>query len=153
MHTRYVIALLCTAALAYACGPWTHSQSASTAPVQHHHKAPREVATTLNVVPNGTRIGFALQVTNNTPKTVELRFPNGQTHDFAVADTQGRVVWRWSTGRLFTQAMQSKTVHSKDTMTLEDEWDARNAHGKYIAIATLNTTASPVERRVEFTLP
>jgi hypothetical protein len=153
MNNRYIIFLLCTAALAYACGPWIHSQSANVATVARHHKTPREVATTLDVTPNGERVGLALHVTNNTAKTVELRFPNGQTHEFIVADASGRIVWRWSSGRLFTQAMQNKTVRSKDTLTLEDEWNPRHAHGQYVAIATLNTDSHPVERRVAFTLP
>jgi hypothetical protein len=116
-------------------------------------KTPREVATTLNVIPQGERVGFVLHVTNNTAKTVELRFRNGQTHDFTVVDPSGHVVWRWSDGRLFTQTMQNKTVPSSNTITLENDWDAHNAHGRYVAIATLNTDTRPIERRVAFTLP
>jgi hypothetical protein len=153
MNNRYIIFLLCTAALAYACGPWTHSQSASASTSAYHHKTPREVATTLKVVSEGQHIQLALRVTNNTAKSVELRFPNGMTHDFIVQDPKGHTVWRWSEGRLFTQNIQNKTVHVSDTLTLEDEWNAQNAHGTYIAVATLNTTTHPVERRVAFTLP
>ncbi len=153
MNNRYIIFLLCTAALAYACGPWTRSQNAIAASVPHRLKTSRGVATTFDVVPTAKHVGFALYVTNNTAKTVELRFPNGQTHDFAVMDTSGHVVWRWSEGRLFTQGMQSKTVHASDTLAIEDEWDARNAHGAYIAVATLQTDSKSVERRVAFTLP
>ena len=35
---------------------------------------------------------------------VELDFPDGQTHDFVVLDAAGSEVWRWSDGRMFTQA-------------------------------------------------
>lgn len=173
MENRVIIPLLCAAALAYACGPWTHANNAHNntqstdaatlvASATHttavpHHKKSRDVATTLAVTPTNTpdghHVGFTLAVTNNTPKTVELRFPSGQTHDFVVLDSLGRVVWRWSTGRMFTQAMQSKTVKSSDTLTIEDGWDARNAHGQYVAVAMLNTDTHPVERRVSFTLP
>ena len=153
MNNRHIIFLLCTAALAYACGPWMHSQSENAASVTHSRKAVREVATTLNVIPDGHHVDFSLNVTNNTAKTVELRFPNGQTHDFMVLDRNGRIVWRWSDGRIFTQTMQSKTVASSNTVTLADDWDARNAHGQYVAIATLKTDTHPIERRVAFTLP
>ena len=153
MNNRHIIFLLCTAAIAYACGPWMHSQNASVAAASHGQKMVREVATTLNVTPEGDHVGLALNVTNNTKKTVELRFPNGKTHDFMVVDGSGRIVWRWSDGRFFTQTMQSKTVKSSNTVTLEDKWDAPNAHGQYVAIATLNTDTHPIERRVAFTLP
>jgi hypothetical protein len=167
MENRLVIPLLCAAALAYACGPWTHANSSSqntVAPLTTAHGTPpthrkkqHDVATTLDVVPtttdNGKRVDFAIRVTNNTPKTVELRFPSGQTHDFIVLDSLGHTIWRWSAGRMFTQSMQSKAVKSSDTLTIQDGWDARNAHGQYVAVATLNTDAHPIERRVTFTLP
>jgi len=54
---------------------------------------------------------------------------------------------------MFTQAMQSKTVRSKDALTIEDAWDARAAHGAYVAVATLNTDQQAIERRVEFRIP
>ena len=96
---------------------------------------------------------FALRVTNNTRKTVELRFADARTHDFAVLDSTGKTIWRASAGRLFTQTMQALTVKSRDTLTLEDTWDARGAHGAYTAVALLATDNHPVERRLAFTLP
>ncbi|MGI8509977.1 MAG: BsuPI-related putative proteinase inhibitor [Gemmatimonadaceae bacterium] len=166
MENRLVITSLCAAALVYACGPWIHSQSGAQAPLAvalaSSSKQPRSqskrtagsvVATTLDVVPIGGRVALALRVTNNTPKTVELRFPNGRTHDFAILDSHGKTVWRWSAGRLFTQTMQSKAVKSRDTMTMEDSWDASGAHGAYTAVALLATDTHPVERRVDFMLP
>ncbi len=161
MENRFVITTLCVAALAYACGPWIHSQSvaqsapaltaAALAAAQPHssrHNAHAIMATTFDVVPVGDHVALALRVTNNTPKTVELRFPNGRTHDFAIIDAHGRTVWRWSAGRLFTQTMQSKVVKSSDTLTLEDDWDTNGAHGSYTAVALLAIDTHPVERRM-----
>lgn len=167
MENRFVITSLCAAALVYACGPWIHSQSDAPAPLpasslaststQPHSQPKRAarsvVATTLDVVPIGDRVALSLRVTNNTPKTVELRFPNGRTHDFSILDSHGKTVWRWSAGRLFTQTMQSKAVKSRDTMTLEDSWDASGAHGAYTAVALLATDTHPIERRIDFMLP
>lgn len=165
MENRLVITTLCVAALAYACGPWIHSQSAAPAPqaaslasAQPRSSQPRRsahpvVATTLDVVPVGDRVALSLRVTNNTPKTVELRFPSGRTHDFAILDSHGKTVWRWSAGRLFTQTMQSTAVKSHDTLTLEDSWNTSGAHGAYTAVALLATDTHPIERRTDFTLP
>lgn len=174
MENRLVITTLCVAAFAYACGPWIHSQNTATpapaagaagaavgavagagAGIQRPlSRAERgKVVTTLDVVPSGNRVDLALRVTNNTARTVELRFPSGRTHDFAVLDSRGGIVWRWSTGRIFTQTMQSRTLKSRDSVTLEDSWDASGAHGSYTAVALLATETHPVERRLEFTLP
>ncbi|MDQ2889603.1 MAG: BsuPI-related putative proteinase inhibitor [Gemmatimonadota bacterium] len=165
MENRLVITTLCAAALVYACGPWVHSQSATDSAAASataraslpratvQHKVPSTVATELDVARKGARIDFALRVTNNTKKTVELRFADARTHDVAVLDSTGRTVWRASAGRLFTQTMQALTVKSRDTLTLEDSWDAHGAHGVYTAVALLATDTHPVERRVAFTLP
>lgn len=175
MENRLVITALCVAAVGYACSPWIHSQnaplaagvdSARTAPLAMNiasapdaktggtgHHAPGVVATTLDVTRAGSRVDFALRVMNNTARAVELDFPSSRTHDFAVLDARGRTVWRWSAGRLFTQTMQSKTVRSRDTLTIAEGWDARDAHGTYTAVALLATDTHPVERRIDFTLP
>lgn len=138
-----------------------HSQTASSGAVNRSnqsrsstaHKVPPTVATELDVARSGSRVDFALRVTNNTQKTVELRFPNARTHDIAVLDSTGETVWRASAGRLFTQTMQALTVKSSRTLTMEDSWDTNGAHGAYTAVALLATDTHPVERRVAFTLP
>lgn len=161
MENRLVITSLCAAALVYACGPWVHSQTANSSAANHSsetrqstaRKLPPTVATELDLARIGSRVDFALRVTNNTKKTVELRFADARTHDFAVLDSTGKTVWRASAGRLFTQTMQALTVKSSDTLTMEDSWDTNGAHGAYTAVALLATDTHPVERRVAFTLP
>jgi intracellular proteinase inhibitor BsuPI len=161
MENRLVITTLCAAAVVYACGPWVQSQTASSGSDSTHSadsrpSAPHKlgiVATELALERTGSRIDFALNVTNYTKKTIELRFPSARTHDIAVLDSTGRTVWRASAGRLFTQTMQALTVRSKDTLTMEDSWDTKGAHGSYTAVALLATGDHPVERRVAFTLP
>ena len=161
MENRLVITSLCAAALVYACGPWMHSESASSSTVNHsklsstanNHKVPATVATELDLARSGSRVDFALRVTNNTKKTVELQFPDARTHDIAVFDSTGKAVWRSSAGKLYTQITQALTVRSRDTLTMEDSWDSNGAHGVYTAVALLATDTHPVERRVAFTLP
>ncbi len=162
MENRFIITSLCAAALVYACGPWVHSQTSSSSSVSPSNRsfrastgaaAPAPIATELDLARNGARIDFALRVTNNTKKTVELRFPTARTHDIAIIDSTGKTVWRASAGRLFTQTMQALTVKSSDTLTLEDSWDSKGAHGAYTAVALLATDSHPIERRVAFTLP
>jgi hypothetical protein len=154
MENRIIIPLLCAAALAYACGPWRHAQTEAPLTTDANVKLHKhQVATVFNVISKASGVEFALSVLNNTPKTVELRFPSSQTHDIVVLDSLGHTVWRLSDGRMFTQAMQSKAVKSRDTLTLEDHWDPQNAHGTYVAVATLNTDDHPIQRRQAFTLP
>ncbi len=101
-------------------------------------------------VTDGVR--FTLNVRNNGPRMIELRFPNGKTHDFYVLDESGTEVWRWSKGRMFTQTLQNKLIKSKDNAVFVDTWDAANAHGKFTAVAVLASVNHPVEERAEFAL-
>jgi hypothetical protein len=97
-------------------------------------------------------VKFSFHVTNSSAKRVELRFPSGQTHDLVVLDTQGREVWRWSQGRMFTQSMQNKILGVSDTLTFTETWHPDHA-GTYTAVASLLSQNYPTEQRAEFSLP
>lgn len=174
MQNRIIIPLLCAAAIAFACGPWNGGGSstrsdkigenglalASTAldGSTHFVAGPTSgekdsLATSFEVIVNDG-VHFAIRVTNNTNKLAELRFPNGKTHDFVVLDSTGnKVLWRWSDGRMFTQALRTRMVQSHKDVSFEDDWDAENMRGTFIAVARLNVEQKPVEKRITFTMP
>ncbi|HEU4643472.1 MAG TPA: BsuPI-related putative proteinase inhibitor [Gemmatimonadaceae bacterium] len=156
MTSRLLIWLLCAGALVLACGPHArhNESSASTTDARPATPVPddRALATSANVkVEHG--VAFSLHVTNLADHAVELDFPSGQTHDFVVIDSLGREVWRWSDGRLFTQAFQNRLLDTKETATYEEHWDGRGRRGHFTAIALLKSSNHPVEERVSFTLP
>lgn len=98
-------------------------------------------------------VHFALRVTNDAKKHIELTFPNGQTHDFVVVDTAGREIWRWGASRMFTQSVQNKLLGGGETMRVTERWEKPTPHGKFVAIASLHSSNFPVEERVEFVVP
>jgi hypothetical protein len=78
-----------------------------------------------------------------------VNFPSGQTHDVVVVDSLGREVWRWSTGRMFTQSLQNRVLRASDKLDFDAVW--RNAPaGKYTAIATLASENFPIQERADF---
>lgn len=150
MPNRLIIPLLFAASVAFARGSSGHKES-TTATTQHQQQKGTPVASSFSVdVRDGLR--FELSVANNTKKMIELRFPTGQTHDFAVIDARGNEVWRWSDGRMFTQALQNKLVKARDTAVYASSWDAEKMHGTFTAIATLRSDNHPIEQRVQFAL-
>jgi hypothetical protein len=162
--SRVAIALLCAGALAFACGPRTHSEAASTAslataaPViqqgmSHARFDGAPLASKVDVKMEREGVRFALILKNETKKHIELSFPSGQTHEFVVVDSVGREIWRWSTTRLFTQALQNRLLSSGETMRLSEQWPHPTQRGKYMVIATLNSTNFPVQQRAEFSIP
>lgn len=156
MDNRIILPLLCAASVAFAAAPLSHNEK-SIATVKHtagEMAAP--IVTTFDVTrPNGDadKLRFTLNVKNNTAKMLELRFPDGQTHDFVVKDFAGKEVWRWSEGRMFTSAMKSETIKGKGETAFEESWETKGLHGSFTAVAILKSDNFPVETSVQFLLP
>lgn len=60
-----------------------------------------------NAIP---RIHARITLRNTTPDPVNLEFASGQLYEMVLWNDQGKVVWRYSDGRAFTQAFHSITV-------------------------------------------
>jgi hypothetical protein len=158
-----LIPLLCLGAVAFACGPRSHSEAslvsvnvvrtsppATTQPQQGRRTT--RLRPKFAVEADGGMIRFALDVTNPTKKNLELDFPNGQTHDFVVLDSIGREVYRWGEGRMFTQSMQNRTIDGGGTLHIAEHAPTSLPQGSYVAVATLRSTNYPVQERVAFEL-
>jgi hypothetical protein len=157
MDNRLILPLLCAAsAVAFAAAPFSHDEK-PIARVRHaaaENAAP--IVTTFDVTRpknDAETLRFTLNVKNNTTKMLELRFPDGQTHDFFVKDFAGKVIWRWSEGRMFTSAMRSETLKGKGETAFEESWNTEGQHGSFTAVAVLKSNNFPVETSVQFMLP
>ena len=169
MNVRTVlIPLLCLGAVAFACGPRAHSEASlasmslaeavRSAPMPQRPKPKRRDTSVTKITPNfavkveGSTLRFTLEVTNVGKKNVELTFPDGQTHDFAVLDSVGREVYRWGADRMFTQSVQNRTIDSGETLRIAEQATPTLAQGSYVAVATLRSSNFPVQERVAFEL-
>ena len=151
MKSRFVIALLTAGGIAFACGPrpFESGAASASAPVARPMAGAPALATTLELsVSSG--VDLRLHITNGTTKQVELTFPSGQTHDFYIVDSAGREIWRWSTGRMFTQSVQNRVIDAGGTVSFADRWDGPMPAGSYTAVAVLLSSSHPTEQRVEF---
>lgn len=172
MSSRVVISALCVGAVAFACGPQSRNEASaprSAATVARHAvdiatRQPGEAPSArlknsaldaqLIVRASESPMRLALLVVNTSKRRVELTFPSGQTHDFVILDTAGREVWRWGTGRMFTQALRNKLLSAGATLELEEELSApRLAPGRYIARGSLVSNNYPMIQEAEFTIP
>lgn len=159
MNTRILIPLLCAGAVALACGTRTRSETslverekpAHRAHVKRDSSAP-PLASAFSVRTEKRALHFALDLTNASKRNVELAFPSGQQYEFAVLDSVGREVYRWGTGRMFTQSLQNRRLDSGETLRIDESTDAKLPHGKYYAVATLRSSNYPLQDRVEFQL-
>jgi hypothetical protein len=90
-------------------------------------------------------------VANESDRRVELDFASGHTHDFTVQTPDGRPLWRWSAGRLFTQGMRNRLVEARDTVVFTQAWAAA-APGEYVVVAELRSDNHPVRTTTRFAL-
>lgn len=104
----------------------------------------------LDVTATPDSVEFAFTVENATPETVDLEFRSGLVADFAVFD-DGEEVWRFSDGKMFTQALQSETLAPGETFTYPAKWE-EPVPGEYEVIATLQTRNTGVEAHASFTV-
>ena len=148
MTNRFIIPLLCAASVAFARGTTGHKETLASST---NTRAKSEVSSTFSVS-GSSRVEFKLDVKNNTSRMLELRFPDGKTHEFIVLDASGKQVWRWSDSRMFTQGLQNKLIKAKEVAVFSEEWDSRGEKGKFTAIAILPSDNHPVQERVEFEL-
>jgi hypothetical protein len=140
MNRKHVAIMLCGAAVAYACAPRNRAAGEDTKqrPVAIERTTDSSgLALTIAETQEPNTMAFELQLTNNG-KLTEVKFENGRTHDFVVLDERSREVWRWSDGRLFTQALQTKLLRSGDALRYSATWDTAPP-GRYRVIATLNS--------------
>lgn len=152
MYSRLIAPLLCASALAFACGPFSHSQELEPAPAHAAVDTTGQDVVAALDVRVGSTVEFALGVSNAADHRVELRFPDGRTHDLKVLDASGREVWRWSAGRLFTRAVQTKLLGAGERTTYSERWEPASG-GTYTVVATLASENFPVELRQGFTVP
>ena len=159
MKTPVIASLFACGLVAFACGPRSRSSESPAASVTVRHKhtpfsAPLVASLGVSVGDKlGDDVNFALAVTNASVKGVEIDFPNAKTHDFAVLDSTGAEIWRWSRTRMFTSAFMTKPLGSDAASVYEDGWTPTGQHGRFTVVATLASSNYPIEQRAEFTLP
>ena len=156
MHNRLILPLLCAASVAFAAAPFSHDGKAIASTKRNGEEKTAPIVSTFDITrpkDDAEKLRFSLRVTNNTPKMLELRFADGQTHDFVVKDFAGKEVWKWSEGRMFTSAMRSETLKGKGATTFEESWNPKGMHGSFTAVAILRSNNFPIETTVQFVLP
>jgi hypothetical protein len=162
MNRRHVVIILACAAVIFACAPRArvssagdtrqpqppHQPAVASQPAAHATTADG-LAVTLTQINAAHATSFSLRVTNPGKRT-EVRFPSGKTHDFVVLDDKDREVWRWSNGRLFTQALQTRQLKTGDAMHYDATWTGATP-GTYHVVAMLNSE-TPEQIGQDFTV-
>jgi hypothetical protein len=111
------------------------------------------LVSSLSVTTGEADVGLVLQVTNASEGAVELVFPTGQTHYFAVS-AAGSELWRWSADRAFTQAVQLRVLAPGETLEFAERWTPPPGTGGDLEVeARLASSSHPLRRSAVIRLP
>lgn len=91
---------------------------------------------------------FTFTVTNVGDEPVELAFRSGFVADVTVRSGDAEI-WRWSDGRLFTQALRNERLAPGEALEHTATWSSP-VPGNYEAVATLEARDADVEARAAF---
>ena len=87
-------------------------------------------------------VEFRAVATNTADEIRELEFATGQRFELDV-EHDGELTWRWSDGRVFTQAIEEVELGPGESIEFIAEWDQEDrdgepaSAGQYTAVATL----------------
>lgn len=80
-----------------------------------------KISEELTVQERHGQLKMEFKITNGGDNDYSVSHRDGQVYDFAVLDKNGKVLWRWSDGMAFTQALTSSSVaaHKSEVYTAE----------------------------------
>lgn len=102
----------------------------------------------LDVTVSDDSVQFTFTVTNAGTEQIEMAFPSGKIADIAVSKS-GQEVWRWSAGRMFTQAIETVMLAPGESFTREMDWENPQP-GDYTATASLEASDHSLVERTAF---
>lgn len=83
---------------------------------------------------------FSFRVVNTGTTAITLTFSSGKRADIVVENESGETVWRWSDGRMFTQAITRATLEPGEQIEESFTW-SDPPPGRYVATGTLEADA------------
>ena len=87
----------------------------------------------LNVGLEGRLLIVDMTVENVASEPITLVFRTSQIWDVEVKDSGGHVLWRWSSDKVFLQAIQYRELAPGEEMTFQTEWEAPGP-GHYVVV-------------------
>lgn len=103
----------------------------------------------VEVLPDRSR--FLLIAKNNLDTEVILQFPTSQKYDFIVKKADGKIIWQWSKGMMFSQMLTTLIFNPNEEKIFTEEYSL--PPGEYTVQGILTTTPEKIYSEwVEFTV-
>jgi len=98
----------------------------------------------------GTPIEFTIYITADGTEPSALTYRSSQRYDFAVVDSSGREIWRWSMGKAFAQVMSEETLETGATLRFREVWDQRDNEGREVAGQTYSAVGESLHCSADY---
>jgi Intracellular proteinase inhibitor len=83
-------------------------------------------------------IQFIITLKNNTNEMKKVEFPTSQKYEIIIKNKNDKEVYRYSKGKMFTQAIETALIKSGESMEWEEVWEHSSlAPGEYTAEITI----------------
>jgi hypothetical protein len=89
---------------------------------QDNHNAEVNIDMQLSVLENENTTDFKISLTNNANAEAVLEFSSGQQFEIIVKSENGEEVYKFSDGRMFTQAFQNLVLPPGESVEWGDTW-------------------------------
>lgn len=99
---------------------------------------------------NTSAVRFDLTVRNRGAEPVALEFNSSQKADVTVLN-DGEEIWRWSNGRMFTQALETDHLAPSEQVRYSCTWN-NPSPGEYRVIAELTATNASLTASTQLTI-
>lgn len=117
--------IICCTMLILLCGCSTSSEELVTTTVQQEERNEEsgelELQVDVNVAEHQTE--FILTLANNSNEMKKLEFPTGQKYEIIVMDGNDQEVYRYSAGKMFTQAIEYALIKQGESVQWEERWE------------------------------
>jgi len=77
----------------------------------------------------GEPIKMILVATNASDRTFKAVFSSAKRYDFAAYDSDGNLVWRWSAGQMFAQAITPLELEPGEEVIFNADWQQQDSEG------------------------
>lgn len=96
-------------------------------------------------------IVFDLTLTNVGSEDVELLFSSGQQYEITVKDENNQDVYRYSEGKMYTQALETKVIKTGEKINWNVEWDQKE-EGQFLPNGEYTVTAEVLAKPSDETI-
>lgn len=106
----------------------------------------QKLETSVNLQMKEDKIVLDFALTNHSDQTSKLQFSSGQQFEVVITDEKGKEVYRFSEGKLFTEALIYKDLKASQSIKWQDMWDMIDKDGEKLTSGKYTAEISVLAR-------